>query len=65
VKYQPVRVTRMIEYTYETADEAVQDMERWKVPPNGTIVFNGRTRIRSATIGPVFGESTEMAAPPT
>lgn len=56
----PVRVTRIIEYTYVDAEEALQDMDRWAVPPNGTTNFNRRTQVRSAVIGPVFGESVEL-----
>jgi len=56
-----VRVTRILEYTYESAEEALTDMDRWSVPPNGTISYNARMRVRSATIGPVFGESTELS----
>jgi len=56
----PVRVTRIIEYTYVDAEEAVRDMERWAVPANGATNFNRRMQIRSAVIGPVFGESWEL-----
>ena len=56
----PVRVTRILEYIYVDAEEAVRDMESWAVSPNGTISFNRRTQIRSAVIGPVFGESWEL-----
>jgi hypothetical protein len=35
-------------------------MESWAVSPNGTISFNRRIQIRSAVIGPVFGESWEL-----
>ena len=56
----PVRVTRILEYTYVDAEEAWADMDRWAVPANGATNFNRRTQIRSAVIGPVFGESWEL-----
>jgi hypothetical protein len=59
----PVRVTRILEYQYESTTDALQDMDRWAVSPNGTIQFGKGsrvTRVRSAVIGPVFGESWEL-----
>lgn len=56
-----VRVTRVLEYTYESAEEALQDMDRWSVPAQGSISYNARMRVRSAVIGPVFGDSTELS----
>jgi hypothetical protein len=58
----PVRVTRILEYVYESAEEALTDMDRWSVPPQGTISYNARMRVRSAVIGPVFDESVELSA---
>jgi hypothetical protein len=51
-----------MEYIYESAEEALTDMDRWSVPPNGTISYNARMRVRSAVIGPVFDESVELSA---
>jgi hypothetical protein len=56
----PVRVTRILEYIYVDAEEALRDMERWSVPPLGSITYNARMVVRSAVIGPVFGESWEL-----
>jgi len=57
-----VRVTRIMEYIYESAEEALTDMDHWSVPANGTISYNARMRVRSAVIGPVFDESVELSA---
>jgi hypothetical protein len=51
-----------MEYIYESAEEALTDMDRWSVPANGTISYNARMRVRSAVIGPVFDESVELSA---
>lgn len=56
-----VRVTRILEYIYIDAEEALRDMDRWSVPANGTTHFNVRCEIRSAVIGPVFGDSDEIS----
>jgi hypothetical protein len=53
-------VTRILEYEYVDPEEALRDMDRWAVPPNGTINFNQRSQVRSAVIGPVFGEAWEL-----
>lgn len=58
-----VRVTRILEYVYEDAQHAIEDMERWTVPARGSLKFgrgNRITVVRSAVIGPVFGESWEL-----
>jgi hypothetical protein len=58
-----VRVTRLIEYEYPTVEAALHEMERWGVPPNGSKSFGSKAPlIRSAVIGPVFGETAEQIA---
>lgn len=44
-----IRVLRLLEYEYSTAERASSDMERWSVPANGTHGYTGST-IRSAII---------------
>ncbi len=46
----PIRVLRLIEYVYDTPDEAQKDMERWGVPANGSYSPNPSKSIRSAII---------------
>jgi len=49
------RVVRVLEYEYESAEAALEDMEKWAVPANGVAPFISRTdrSIHSATIGPL------------
>lgn len=59
-----VRVTRLMEYEYVTVEQALTSMDAWAVPANGTRQFGvgsspKGTTIRSAVIGPVFGEIAE------
>lgn len=62
-----VRITRLMEYEYTSVEQALADMERWAVPPNGTQAWNRGAIppmhvVRSAVIGPVFGETAEQIA---
>lgn len=60
-----VRVTRLMEYEYATAEDALADMERWGVPATGARRFGGfNGPVRSAVIGPVFGETADNTAVP-
>jgi hypothetical protein len=47
-----IRVLRLMEYVYETPEQAQEDMERWQVPSNGSKVFTPKSGkvIRSSTI---------------
>lgn len=54
-----VRVTRMLEYEYPTAEDALADMERWHVPPSGTVRFGPNKVVRSAVVGPVPSPITD------
>lgn len=47
-----VKVLRLLEYTYESAEEAARDQQRWAV--QNTTTFNGLTVIRSAVLSPDF-----------
>lgn len=46
------KVLRLLEYTYESAEAADEDMKRWGVPPIGPSRYNGphHPTIRSAII---------------
>lgn len=48
----PVRVVRIMEYSYQTQEDADADMSRWNAPANGIRSFDGRTLIRCATLHP-------------
>jgi hypothetical protein len=60
-----IRVTRLMEYEFATVEQALASMEVWAVPAHGVRSFGGRSEqpggvvIRSAVIGPVFGEAAE------
>lgn len=56
-----VRVTRLMEYEYESVESALTDMQNWAVPASGVRKFSAAPSriIRSAVIGPVFGEAAE------
>lgn len=62
-----VRVTRLMEYEFATVEQAVAAMDAWAVPAQGVRSFGGRATsgqpggvtIRSAVIGPVFGEAAD------
>jgi hypothetical protein len=60
-----IRVTRLMEYTFATIEQAVAHVEAFEVPANGVKSFGGRSAqpggitIRSAIIGPVFGEDAD------
>jgi hypothetical protein len=55
-----VRITRLMEYEYVDLEHAIQDMDHWAVPPNGPRTFGTyQPIIRSAVIGPVYGEVAE------
>ena len=43
------RVLRLIEYTYESVEQAEEDMLRWSIPANGGMGF-GEKAIRSSII---------------
>lgn len=45
-----IRVLRLMEYTYDTPEEAQRDMDRWMVPANGSKVVATRGTIRSTII---------------
>lgn len=55
-----VRVTRLLEYTYADVEDAIADMENWGVPATGVVSHRRGQTIRSAVIGPVFGEDAEQ-----
>lgn len=60
-----VRVTRILEYEYETAEGALADMERWHVPANGAQRYGHQRTVRSAIVGPVPVPTTgELALVP-
>jgi hypothetical protein len=50
-----IRVIRVLEYEYESAEFAEQNMLQWFVPPNGAKKPNDKTLIRSATIVDMSG----------
>lgn len=59
-----VRVTRLMEYEYGTVEQALENMEGWAVPASGIRRFgvgssNRGVIIRSAVIGPVYGEAAD------
>lgn len=51
----PVRILRLLEYTYPDLAAAEEDMARWSAPANGVVAFRPtapRRKIRSTIIGP-------------
>lgn len=53
------RVLRLLEYTYTTAQAAIQDAEHWQIPANGTYTRGanaGALVIRSAVLPTVVLE---------
>jgi hypothetical protein len=57
-----IRVTRILEYTYEDNETAEQDMGRWYIPANGTRIVGVPTNvksIRSATFINLFAPKEE------
>ena len=60
-----VRVLRLMEYTYEDAEQMVDDMNHWKV--QGTFSPRIGMTIKSTTLSPMLLEGTELqmnATPP-
>jgi len=54
------KVLRLLEYTYDTVEDADEDMQRWYVPPVGAKKFNPNNRgIRSTVIQYPFKEETD------
>lgn len=46
----PIRIVRVLEYTYATAEDAIEDQARWYVPANGIKEPNPRVAIRSVVM---------------
>lgn len=61
-----VRIIRILEYTYETAEQAEWDMGRWQVQgtywPKG---LGNPTRVVSAVLPPTFLKADEPTKQPT
>lgn len=49
----PIKVMRVLEYTYDTYEQYAKDKQNWYVPMQGTRIPNSWTVIRSAMFEPV------------
>lgn len=45
-----IRVLRVIEYTYDDAEDAERDMGHWKLAANGTMMVSGRSIVIKSAI---------------
>lgn len=47
-----IRILRILEYTFQTPEQAQENMDHWGVPPNGTKCFgkHDENTIKSAVI---------------
>lgn len=60
-----IRVLRLLEYTFETNEQAEKHMSNFGVPANGTHYINGRDgvlKIRSAIIVDFDAKTAEVSS---
>lgn len=49
-RVRPIRVLRLLEYTYPSVERMEQDMGNWTIPANGTYRTGSTNKIKSATL---------------